>query len=156
VCEIDADWEIQRTVFRRLASSEESERRLARWLAMWEEQGTGFWLFSDADGNLVGHAGLFPSPQTAGATELGYILKPAFWKRGYATEIARALVDLAFGDLGLDELVANTMPENAASRRVLERVGFSFAGETLYKGELPNAAYRMKSTDRPRDRPTAT
>jgi RimJ/RimL family protein N-acetyltransferase len=59
----------------------------------------------------------------AGGTELGYRLRTVCWGRGYATEGARALVDSAFADLGVDRVVATTMTVNVASRRVLEKAG---------------------------------
>ena len=145
--EIDSDFQIQKTLFGRLATVDESKQRLERWLGLWEKQGIGFWLFSNADGILVGHAGLFPSPQNADAIEIGYTVKPAFWGRGYATEMARAVVDVAFADLTLDAVVANAMPENNASRRVLQRIGFSLVGETLYRDEFPSVEYRMERVD---------
>ncbi|GAC1421217.1 MAG: hypothetical protein NVSMB64_30070 [Candidatus Velthaea sp.] len=58
--------------------------------------------------------------------------------------MTRAVVDVAFGTIALDAVVASAMPANTASRRVLERVGFVFVGDAPYKGELPNVKYRME------------
>lgn len=54
---------------------------------------------------------------------LGYILDPAHAGQGYATELARNLLSLAFDDLGLRRVTAGCYADNAASRRVLEKVG---------------------------------
>lgn len=54
---------------------------------------------------------------------LGYILDPAHAGRGYATELARGLLSLAFDDLGLRRVTAGCYADNASSRRVLEKVG---------------------------------
>lgn len=55
--------------------------------------------------------------------ELGYIIDPAQAGHGYATELATALLDLAFGDLGLRRVVAGCYAGNLASVRVLEKLG---------------------------------
>ena len=54
---------------------------------------------------------------------LGYILDPVHAGNGYATEIARDLLSLAFDDLGLRRVTAGCFADNIASRRVLEKVG---------------------------------
>lgn len=71
---------------------------------------------------FVGWFGLVPGPTDQ--RELGYRLATAHWNRGLATEGATALRDHAFGDLNVRRLWAQTMTVNAASRRVLEKVGF--------------------------------
>jgi len=55
--------------------------------------------------------------------ELGWCLDPAYEGRGYATEAVRALVEVAFGQLGLRRLVANTFADNTASWQLMERLG---------------------------------
>ncbi|GAA1838012.1 GNAT family N-acetyltransferase [Agromyces salentinus] len=54
---------------------------------------------------------------------LGYLIDPAHAGRGYATDIARALLGLAFTELGLHRVTAGCFADNAASWRVMERVG---------------------------------
>lgn len=61
--------------------------------------------------------------------ELGYWLAESAWGRGYGSEAARAVVDHAFGVLGIDELVASYHLGNAASRRILLGLGFVEIGE---------------------------
>ena len=58
--------------------------------------------------------------------ELGYRLVRAAWGRGYASEAARALVDLGFRELGLSRIWAQTMAVNTGSRRVMETVGLRY------------------------------
>lgn len=57
--------------------------------------------------------------------EVGWRLDPAFWGRGYATEGALAALRFGFETLGLDEIVSFTTARNAASRRVMERIGMT-------------------------------
>ena len=59
------------------------------------------------------------------AVEIAWRLAFAHWGKGYATEAARAVVALAFGSLGLDELVSFTVPANRRSRAVMERLGMA-------------------------------
>lgn len=65
--------------------------------------------------------------------EVGYRLSPAQWSKGYATEIARALVAYAMDDdtgPRLDRIIGVTDPANGASKRVLEKAGLVYVGET--------------------------
>jgi RimJ/RimL family protein N-acetyltransferase len=77
------------------------------------------------DGTLIGGCGLKRDHNDA--TELGYWLGVPYWGQGFATEAARALIDHAFGDLGLDRLEADARVSNPASRRVLEKCGFQWS-----------------------------
>lgn len=77
------------------------------------------------------------------AVELLYGLMPGQWGRGYATEIGRALAGLALGRLGLESVIAYTLPENARSRRVLEKCGFTEDGDVVHEG-LPHVLYRRR------------
>lgn len=54
---------------------------------------------------------------------LGYILDPAFAGRGHATEIGRALLSLAFDELGMRRVTAGCYAANTASWRVMEKLG---------------------------------
>lgn len=67
--------------------------------------------------------------------DLGYRLCRSAWGRGLATEGARALVDKAFGELGVERIVADTMTVNARSRRVLEKAGLRYV--RTFFGEWP-------------------
>ena len=78
-----------------------------------------------ATGRWVGRIGLnmladWPGPDK---WEVGYELAPEFWGRGLATEGSRALVDLAFTELGAGRVHAETMVVHEASRRVMEKAG---------------------------------
>jgi RimJ/RimL family protein N-acetyltransferase len=55
--------------------------------------------------------------------EIGYTIDPAHQGRGYATEAARAMLDWGFGTFGLHRIIGRTEVRNAASARVLERLG---------------------------------
>ncbi len=59
---------------------------------------------------------------------LGYWLGKPFWRRGCVTEAACALLDMTLRTTDLDTIVASARPDNAGSRRVLEKLGFSEQG----------------------------
>jgi len=61
----------------------------------------------------------------APAVEAAWRLARPYWGRGYAYEAARAAIDDGFGRLGLDKIVAFTVPANLASRRVMEELGMT-------------------------------
>jgi 8-oxo-dGTP diphosphatase len=86
-----------------------------------------FAIVDDADG-LVGMCGLSDIAREAGRAELGYWIGRPYWGRGYASAAVAQLVRTAFDALGLVELEAHALADNAASRRVLEKAGFTFVG----------------------------
>jgi RimJ/RimL family protein N-acetyltransferase len=77
---------------------------------------------------LVGGIGLVGD---GAARELGYWLTPAVWGRGYATEAAEAVVDMARHALPVRRLTAFHHAANAASGRVLTKLGFREVARTL-------------------------
>ena len=92
--------------------------------------GYGFWVVVERDsGAFIGWFHLRPPPDGGDPEEpeLGYRFKRSAWGRGYATEGSRALIDKAFRDLGARRVFAQTMAVNAASRRVMEKAGLTFA-----------------------------
>jgi len=82
---------------------------------------------------LVGGGG-FLGPPRDGAAKMGYAVLPQFQRRGYATEIVRALVSWAIGQPGVVRLVAETEWANPASVRVLEKAGFRPVGPAAEPG----------------------
>ena len=75
---------------------------------------------------MIGFLGLIPPSFEAHFTpaiEIGWRLASLHWNKGYATEGARAVLDYAFKQLKLDEIVSFTVPHNLASRRVMEKIG---------------------------------
>ncbi|MGI9235879.1 MAG: GNAT family N-acetyltransferase [Woeseiaceae bacterium] len=67
--------------------------------------------------------------------EVGYFLKPSVWRRGYATEICSRMLQFAFQEASLDELVASVDENNTASRNVLEKTGFFYRGRAKCWGK---------------------
>lgn len=79
-------------------------------------------------GEVVGTLRL--SLRGRGSGDIGYAIRPQSWNRGFATEAITALLAAARAQLGLEEVWATVDPDNAASRRVMEKLGFQrCAGE---------------------------
>ena len=88
-----------------------------------------------SSGALIGWAGLsVPDflPEVLPAVEVGWRLGPDHRGRGYATEAGTAALRWAFEDLGLDAVVSIFEPDNAASGRVMDRLGFDAGFATTH------------------------
>jgi ribosomal-protein-alanine N-acetyltransferase len=97
--------------------------------AHWDEHGFGQWVVEiPGIASLIGVVGLETVSYEAHftpAVEVAWRLARPYWGLGYATEAARAALDYGFGQLGLQEIVAVTVPANQRSRRVMERLGMT-------------------------------
>ncbi len=114
----------------------------------WDRHGFGMWTARDREtGEMVGRGGL-QYTYTAGLNdvEAAWAIVPERWGQGLATELAHACVEVAFDALGLLEIVAFTLPENLASRRVMEKAGFAYERDIVHAG-LPHVLYRRRPPD---------
>ena len=73
----------------------------------------------------------FKGPPVDGIVEIAYGIDPEYEGKGYATELARALVELASSCSEVHLIRAHTLPNAIASKRVLRKCGFEFVGETF-------------------------
>ena len=134
---MDGDARVMRFLGNGLAprSRAECEAALARMQAAYAER-PGFGLLHGTrldDGAFVGGCGLFRVPD-GDEIEIAYRLPVAQWGRGYATEMARALLAHGFATLKLARVIGLTWPENVASQRVLEHIGMAREGSGHYYG----------------------
>jgi ribosomal-protein-alanine N-acetyltransferase len=116
----------------------------------WVRYGFGQWFLRDrATGAMVGRGGL-QHTFVAGRHEVeaGWAIVPERWGEGLATELALASVEVAFQDLELPEIVAFTLPDNLASRRVMEKAGFSYERQIVHEG-LDHVLYRLQAPPPP-------
>src|SRR6476469_597311 len=97
------------------------------------------WTVWTRDGDRrLGRCGLFHVRSAAapdalrGQREIGWTLAEEAWGHGYATEAARAVLDFAFAELGLETVYAQTSDSNAASTRMMGRLGFARHRELDY------------------------
>ncbi len=115
----------------------------------------GQWLVLESTSeNLAGFCGL--SRREPGADlELMYGLAPAWWGRGFAVEAAQAVLAYAFRTRGLERVTAATDVPNAASARVMERLGMRFTHRGTLNG-LDTVFYEIRLDDFPVPDPILT
>jgi RimJ/RimL family protein N-acetyltransferase len=109
------------------------------------------------DGLLLGDATLFLRSVEHRQVEVGYVFHPDSSGHGYATEAARALIDLAFADLDAHRVFARTDARNTASAALLRRLGMReeahFREAEIFKGawgdELVFAVLATEWSSRP-------
>lgn len=124
-----------------LAFIDNAEVGPARWsLGLYLKDGTG-------GADFVGTASLMP--RDGERFVLGYWIGRPFWDRGLATEAAQALCDFAFQSLGAGAIAATARVTNGASRRVLEKSGFQYAGQGMgpslfHRGMVPVDRFRLE------------
>jgi ribosomal-protein-alanine N-acetyltransferase len=88
-------------------------------------------VYEKKSGNFIGQAGLFylEYNDSQPDVEIGYRLHKAFWRQGYATELARGIMQWGFANLSLDRLVAVIDPRNLNSQGVAIKAGMEFVKE---------------------------
>jgi [ribosomal protein S5]-alanine N-acetyltransferase len=108
---------------------------IARWRDTYARDGFGLWVVELRDSREpIGMCGLVKRDTLPGP-DIGYALLPRYWSRGYAVEACTAVRDYAVQRLGLDELLAIVSPGNAASVKVLERIGLQFRRNVQLGGD---------------------
>lgn len=90
--------------------------------------GTAYALTLAESGAFIGGAGLNGSGREL---ELGYWIGEPHWGKGYATEAAHALIDLAFRATEIERLHVSCRVLNDGSRRVIHKCGFQYAGQGM-------------------------
>ena len=85
---------------------------------------------------LVGAGGYYGPPSSDGTVEIGYSVIPTFQRRGFASEIVRALLIHALSKDNVQRVIAHTYPDNPGSDKVLRKCGFILAGPGQESGTL--------------------
>jgi len=123
---------------------EEDARAFVRSTREQRHAGCAYALTLSDSGAFIGCAGL---DRKDGRLELGYWIGEPYWGRGYATEAAHALVDLAFRATDIDILHVSCRVINAGSRRVIHKCGFQYAGQgmmdSVAAGKVPVERYQL-------------
>ena len=118
---------------------------LERDIDHWRKLSWGPWVVS-CDGSFAGRAGLCRTEvEGAREVELAWSILPEFQRRGLATAAALAGLERA-RELSLPRIVALTLADNVASRRVMEKAGMAYERDVVHAG-LPHVLYGMALSD---------
>lgn len=131
----------------------QSRDEVIKWIALLDErleegEGINWGITMKGESKLIGTIGLWRFDKPHFRAEVGYMLHPGFWGRGFAEEALRRVVRQAFELYGFHSIEANTNPDNVASARVLEKVGFVreayFRENWYFRGKfLDSAVYSI-------------
>jgi ribosomal-protein-alanine N-acetyltransferase len=136
---------------------EEMDQATLEFMALLLEEGpqqAGWWCWyfvlrgeQGEEDVLVGNGGFKGRPSPRGTVEIGYSIHPSFRNLGYATEAVEDLVGWAFDHPRVRRVVADTLPSNQASRRVLEKAGFVDTGTRPRRRLMRFALERREGPD---------
>lgn len=118
------------------SSVEAVQKDLSNYMAHQERHGFGKWaIIHNETQEFMGRAGFVLLDQTH-EIDFGYALHKKFWNQGYASELAKAMVDHAIKRWPRERIVGLILPGNDASVKVLEKVGFRYSRSHEYLGLL--------------------
>jgi len=126
-----------------LRTPDRARATLKAFVEHWERWGFGAWTVLLPSGDVIGHAGLqHTTIVDRPEVELLWFIDPDHWNRGYATELAREAVRVAFDVLGLEDVVSFTVTANGSSRAVMEKLGMTYERDVEHVG-LTHVLYRL-------------
>ncbi len=119
-------------MFRRIKANQVRER-LIKEIATAKEHGVQYWpVFLHETDEHVGCCGLRPYDLSKSIYEIGFHIRSAHWRRGYAAEAVVAIIKYAFDKLKAKALFAGHNPKNKASWILLQKLGFHYTHDEYY------------------------
>ena len=111
------------------------------------------WALVEKDSNrMIGTCGFARLDFENNSAEIGYVINPAFWHRGYATEAVKRVIEFGFDVLNLHRIEARYIVGNEVSRRVMEKNNMAFEGihdsALFVKGEYVSVGYCAITADK--------
>jgi RimJ/RimL family protein N-acetyltransferase len=140
VAELWSDVRTVEFIGRKPSNGEEAWARLLRYAGLWAMLGYGYWVLEDkATGVFLGECGFAEYqremvPSIAGRPEAGWVLAQGAHGRGYATEAMTAVLAWGRERFGDERAVCLIDPENLASLRVAEKLGFVEERRGMFRG----------------------
>lgn len=130
-------------------SREQAAHRLRQEITTQSEHGVQYWpIFRLESGEHIGCAGLRPYDSSGNILEIGVHIRSKHWRKGYASEAARAVMDYAFGFLKVTALFAGHNPENSGSKNLLIKLGFKYTHDEFYVPTgLEHPSYLLKAEE---------
>lgn len=134
LADILADSDVMRYSMKGVMDKYQSMEMLRQWIENYENNILAPWALI-MEGDLIGYAGLdVRIIEGEEKVQITFRLAKEFWGRGYATEIAAAIKNYAFSELGLNEIIAIVDPDNIGSIKTIEKIGMTFDREVNYEG----------------------
>lgn len=127
---------------------DEAQDWLDKILGKYKEDGHSFWLVMKKEiGEPIGQVGLLKQrvierPEI----EVGYMLHHNFWRRGYGSEAAWGVRDLAFRTKKIARVISLIRPENKPSRGVAHKLGFEAESTMVTHANFDHLVYSMTKT----------
>jgi RimJ/RimL family protein N-acetyltransferase len=119
-----ADPDLMRHMGKLFFTREEMEADLERYERHWQEHGFGLWAAEEKEtGTLIGRVGLAYHRLWPDDPEVGWLIDTPWQGRGLTTEAGEACLRYGFDELGFERIVSICTAGNAASRRVMEKLG---------------------------------
>ncbi len=136
-----------------ISTPEEARERIQERVDLFDRRKLGkFPVFLKATGEFIGTCGMEPFElEGRSEVELGYRLCLKHWGRGYAQEAAVAILQYGFGPLNCERIMAFVLPQNRASVKILEKLGFNYLREFMHNDlshrlyEYPRERFRVES-----------
>jgi RimJ/RimL family protein N-acetyltransferase len=132
----------------------EAKEKIQQRMDLFNERSLGkFPIFLKSTGEFIGTCGLEPF-ELAGQpeVELGYRLCLKYWGQGFAAEAAAAILEYGFGALNRKKIMAFSLPQNRASLKIFEKLGFQYVNDFIH-AELPHKLYEFLASDFPNKGP---
>ena len=104
------------------------------FLKVYQEHGYGYYLVQNLAGDSIGVAGFLKKPYLDNE-DYGFAFMPAYYHQGFAHEVSEALLEYGQKTFGFQILDAVTLPNNSASRKLLEKLGFIKSGMMVLPDE---------------------
>ena len=118
-----------------LASIQATEKLISTLSETFNQGESTYWgLELKQTGKLVGTGGFHRWERVKCEAEIAYELLPQFWRRGFASQALRAMIEYGFEQMELQKIIANVNPKNFGSRRILEK--FHFKQEAYFKEDF--------------------
>lgn len=139
-CQLWADSDVVRFIGGAPQEAQAVWFRLLRYAGMWALLGYGMWVVEDrASGAMLGEAGLLRAErgvhELEGVPEAGWVLGPDAWGKGIATEAMTAVLQWADDHVDTPSVRCISDPDNAASIKVAEKLGFAGLIDTVQGGK---------------------
>ncbi|MCP9495019.1 MAG: GNAT family N-acetyltransferase [Pyrinomonadaceae bacterium MAG19_C2-C3] len=142
-----ADEEVMRYIHTVPQTRDVVQKRIETFGVQYVERGFAQWAVTDKEtGVLLGWCGLAYLDDKPPNIEIGYGFGIPHWGKGYATEAARACLRYGFEELNVPKIAAVAMPENSASRHVMEKCGLKYLRDSFHWG-VDVVYYEIKRED---------